>query len=205
MWNASDSSITLRSPCSQTLRRRAAAGAACTRTRAAAPNAAPTAPPAATSAGSAAACSAAGRATAATAAERPVPELKRACTTQPAARRWQDHLRRGRARLHAVRRGDPAVNDASLERVFAVFDPVANTDTYYPSWKISKKHKYYPIIRDTLAAGGDDEAAKAAIRASWEQRVRRRRALERRCTCTASTTSMARCALSSRHNPLGML
>jgi len=56
-----------------------------------------------------------------------------------------------------------------LSEFFAVVDPVANTDTYYPSWKINTKHKYYPIIRDTLAAGGDDEAAKAAIRASWEQ------------------------------------
>ena len=56
-----------------------------------------------------------------------------------------------------------------MSEFFAVVDPVANTDTYYPSWKINTKHKYYPIIRDTLAAGGDDEAAKAAIRASWEQ------------------------------------
>ena len=33
---------------------------------------------------------------------------------------------------------------------------------------VCSKHKYYNIIKQTLDAGGDDEAAKAAIRALWE-------------------------------------
>ena len=55
-----------------------------------------------------------------------------------------------------------------LATFFEEFDPVANTNQYYERWKSNRSHKYYKQIQDTLRAGGDDEAAKAAIRASWE-------------------------------------
>ena len=56
---------------------------------------------------------------------------------------------------------------------FAPFDPVANTDEFYPAWQReysrgNQQHKYYSIIRDTLAAGGSHDDAARAIRASWE-------------------------------------
>lgn len=56
---------------------------------------------------------------------------------------------------------------------FAPFDPVANTDEFYEVWKReyekgNRQHKYYSIIHNALATGGDDEDAAAAIRASWE-------------------------------------
>jgi hypothetical protein len=51
---------------------------------------------------------------------------------------------------------------------FEKFDPIANTDEWYESWKGNRKHKYYPIIKETLDGGGSDDDAKAAIRKSWE-------------------------------------
>ena len=56
---------------------------------------------------------------------------------------------------------------------FAPFDPVANTNEFYPTWKReydagNSSHRYFAIIRDTLAAGGSHDDAAAAIRASWE-------------------------------------
>ena len=56
---------------------------------------------------------------------------------------------------------------------FAPFDPKANTDEFYAAWqreyeKGNQQHKYYSIIRDTLAAGGSHDDAAKAIRASWE-------------------------------------
>ena len=41
-------------------------------------------------------------------------------------------------------------------------------DEWFQKWKTDRKHKYYSIIKQALDAGGDDDAAKAAIRASWE-------------------------------------
>ena len=55
-----------------------------------------------------------------------------------------------------------------LATFFAEFDAVANTNEWYDRWKGNPHHKYYKLIQDTLAAGGDDEAAKAAVRASWD-------------------------------------
>ena len=55
-----------------------------------------------------------------------------------------------------------------LATFFAEFYAVANTNEWYERWKGNSKHKYYKLIQDTLKAGGDDEAAKAAVRASWE-------------------------------------
>ena len=40
-------------------------------------------------------------------------------------------------------------------------------DEWYQKWKTNRQHKYYKIIESALAAGGGDDAAKAAIRASW--------------------------------------
>ena len=51
---------------------------------------------------------------------------------------------------------------------FEKFDPVANTNQWYDNWKGNTRHKYYPIIKQTLDGGGSDEDAKAAICASWE-------------------------------------
>ena len=55
-----------------------------------------------------------------------------------------------------------------LSTFFTEFDPVANTNQWYDKWKANKNHKYYKLIHSTLTAGGDDEAAKAVVRASWE-------------------------------------
>ena len=55
-----------------------------------------------------------------------------------------------------------------LGTFFDEFDAVANTNQFYDRWKANRSHKYYQLIQDTLNAGGDDEAAKAAIRTSWE-------------------------------------
>ena len=41
-------------------------------------------------------------------------------------------------------------------------------DEWFQKWKADRNHKYFKIIKQALDAGGDDEAAKAAIRASWE-------------------------------------
>ena len=47
------------------------------------------------------------------------------------------------------------------------FDPVENTNTYYPRWKRNPLHKYHARIHEVLDGGGTDEQAKATIRADW--------------------------------------
>ena len=54
------------------------------------------------------------------------------------------------------------------DECFHEFDAVACTDAFYDGWKTNPSSKYHERVHELLAAGLDDEAVKAQIRADWK-------------------------------------
>jgi hypothetical protein len=58
---------------------------------------------------------------------------------------------------------------ALVESCFEAFDPVDTITRCFESWKHNASSKYFDLIHESLADGGDDEVAKRAIQALWDR------------------------------------